>query len=764
MLKQHLITKVILVLLAAICFEAIPAQAATKYVRWTNQYNMSDDLEVVLAKLNQQTGLKLSYNDFQLYERRDMAHYRFSTYLQLAKGVPVQGAVLRTWLNPDTGTLVQLEAHLDDGVTNPQRLSGLQFNNLKSFKPNATDTLPVMPYVRSVVAKHADDPTIGEVKFQDMWVNEELARVITVKARRGVHTITVSHFTKRVIESKYQEYPQADIQALVYPIYEETANKHTVQQRVPVTLQNISLVRKTSVNDPYAPLQARHYYENMVDINLAETAEGQAKGYWSFNWLMRAAKSLFDAVPYVDNTFDKGGMYLEGQYATVSLHPGVKTLKGLNIPITYSGHYNLIWTSAVINGNEVGEVIPSSALFGAGLRDEKSALGRNAQRLPDHNMVSYINDGFDEIQVYYAINQLMTSMHRMGFTDPELSSRPFNAFLYDPDISMRDNAYYQNDTINFTTYSPNNQNFARDNSTIWHELGHGVMDRLMGDLITLADSGGLSEGMADFVAQLVVQDVTEGKSFDGDQEFRIVNRTGFNLTNEAHDDGEAYGGTMKDIMDLSLAKFGRPGLAKMTDLTLETMRLARNHPALTANDWFEHMLFADQLGQVNLRAPGEMHDLIISALNSRNYRLDRGPVAQFTVKMGDQELTNVSDGSRGKPIVRQLKDGVESSYNLTFKLVSSDVYPFKYPVTLELNYEGGPLEGSLKWKGKENGAQKIVIEKESDTVNATVTALGTCSAVNRPDGGCSDYVYMKVYNAGENHPAAKKRFYVRLKP
>ncbi len=732
--------------------------------RWTNQMNMSDNIESVVAKLNQQTGLHLTYADFKLFERKDLATSRFSTYFQLSQGLPIQGALVRTWLNPNTGTLVQMEATLDDGLMNDNRGTRLHLNNFRGELMSAKlDTLPVMDYVRSIVLHHADDAVIGEIKWQDMWQGSELVREIKVKGRHGLHTITVSHFSRRVLNSKYEEFPQVDVQALVYPIYEETAEKRLPQERVIVTLKNISNVRKPSATDPYAPLQNRHYYENMSDLFLAETPEGQAKGFWSFNWLMRTAQGLFEAMPWAENSFANGGLYLEGQFATVSLHPGVRDLKGLAVPLAYSGHYNLIWKTATIDGQEVGEVVPSSALFGAPLKSPDSALNRVARRLPDHDMISYINDGFDEIQVYYAINQLMTSLHGMGFNDPELSTRAFNAFLYDPDITMRDNAYYQNDTINFTTYSPKNQNFARDNSTIWHELGHGVMDRLMGDLITLADSGGLSEGMADFVAQLVVQDVTGGKPFAGSDEFRIVNKTGFNLTNEAHDDGEAYGGTMKDIMDLSIAKFGRPGLAKMTDLTLETMRLTRNHPALTANDWFEHMLFADEMGRPGIRVAGEMRELIVGALQSRNYRLDRGQVAQLTVMVGDQELTNASTGSRNKPVVRAIKDKEESQYNLSFRLKSSEVYPFKYPVTIELNYTGGPLEGSLKWKGKENGPLKVTLAKESDVATATVTALGTCEAVNRPDGGCSDYVYMKVYNAGADHPAAKKRFYVRLK-
>lgn len=173
----------------------------------------------------------------------------------------------------------------------------------------------------------------------------------------------------------------------------------------------------------------------------------------------------------------------------------------------------------------------------------------------------------------------MESLHAVGFLDPELSTRPFNAFLYDPDIGSRDNAYYTDDTINFTTYSPSAQNYARDNSTIWHELGHGIMDRLMGDSIHLADTGGLSEGMADFVAELAIQTVTKGQPFEGSENFRIVNTTGFSFTNEVHDDGEAYGGSMRDLLMASRAQHGLEGFQKVGDLTMETMRLCRNNPA-----------------------------------------------------------------------------------------------------------------------------------------------------------------------------------------
>src|SRR5690606_17309884 len=100
------------------------------------------------------------------------------------------------------------------------------------------------------------------------------------------------------------------------------------------------------------------------------------------------------------------------------------------------------------------EMIPGAAYFGLPMADSLSALNRSALRHPQHDPVTYINNGFDEVQVYYGINQLFDSLKPMGFVDPDLSTRPFHAFLFDPDIASKDNAYYDADTINFTTYSP----------------------------------------------------------------------------------------------------------------------------------------------------------------------------------------------------------------------------------------------------------------------------------------------------------------------
>jgi hypothetical protein len=741
------------------------AFAEIKTYRWVNNTFFTDNLEVILNELNSKNGLHLSTTDFALVEDRPLATSHFKTYAQLAEGVPVEGALLRTWADVNTRILIQMEADLDDGQLSPARkitlkAKSLSARGLKSYLAKLNN----MTYVQQVVLNHTEDNRIVNVKSKDQWAGADLIRVIEVRGRKGTHKIYVSHFSKKVVKSTYTPFATVDLQALVYPIYEQTEKQKLMQDRMPVMLKNLLSERKNTSQDPYAPLRTRRYFEDMLNPVLGETEEGRAQGYWSANWLLSQAMQLFNALPNVANSFQNGGMFLEGKYATINLHPeAASKSKNLDFTPSYSSRLAVMWKSSPTQtGQERWEVVPTGARYGRPLTTPTSALERVARRLPDHDMGTYINDGFDEVQVYYAIDRLMESMHSMGFSDPELSTRPFHAFLYDPDISMRDNAYYTNDTINFTTYSPESQNFARDNSTIWHELGHGLMDRLMGDLIELADTGGLAEGMADFIAQLVVQDVTNSQPFPGSADFRIMNQTGFSLTNESHDDGEAYGGAMNDMLTQAIAKWGRSGLVKMTDLTLEAMRLARNHPGLTANDWFEHMLYADQLGRAQVRAPNEMRSLIISSIEQRNFRLDRGPVADFEVLFDKQNiLADSGPGSRRLPIAHELGQKDSATHELSLRLKDSENYQFKYPLTVEVQLNGGPLQGAVKWQNEAAAPFKYTIVKAGDTVDLNLGSVAGCDFINREDSSCSDFAYIKVFNNGDSRPVAKKRFYLR---
>ncbi len=734
--------------------------ADAQFLRWTAAEDKNPELGHILEVVRQKTNLTLSPTDFMPLENRNLAHSHFTMYEQMAAGVPIRSQSIRIWTSLKTGDVIQVEVNVDA----PPKV------DLDDAAPEMSSQ-ETTKIVRSVVKKNSDDSFMRNLDWKDYWEKGTLVRVAKAKGKRGIHTVKISLQTKKILESSYSEFPQADsgsyapsIPVQVFPIYEEVEGKEGILPRISSELRYLHSKVKRPASDPYAPLRTVRYQDDMFDPLLGLTALGRSKGYWASSYLKEQAKRLVGLLPDTDNNF-QNGLLLSGKYATVSVYPeAVKAFQNLTFKPGISSQM-LFTTQVMPEKPDHEEVIPLSAFLGRPLTSNDEAWNRVARRLPDHNPETYFNDGFDEIQVYWAVTQLFESLQSMGFTDPELSTRPFNAFLYNPDISYRDNAFYTDDTINFTTYSAKNTNFARHNPTIWHELGHGVMDRLMGDYIQLADTGGLSEGMADFVAQLVLNDLAGQVSYPGKEDERIFNQTGFLLTNEVHDDGEAYGGSMNDLLIGAISKFGRPGLVKVADLTLEAMRLTRNHPHLTAGDWFEHMLFADSLGNGNVRKAGELKDLVMKALNGRNFVFNGQTPALYTLKNGDTVVTDKGPGSRGNPIKHTLTETETASYSLEVSLKNSPTYQFKFPVTVKVVLQGGPLQGAIHWVDEEKGPLTYQLASENDTVKIPLTAKGVCDEINRPDNSCVDFAYVQIWNSSEkNKPQAKKRFYLRVYP
>jgi hypothetical protein len=750
---KHLLLSLIF-LLSTTAFAAGPQS-----VRWTLFEDRQADLAHLVSVVNQKTGLNLATTDFLSVEKTPLATSQFQMFAQTTAGIPIHGRLLRVWTDLKTGEVVQVEALVEA----PQRNLMPPAKIMASHESNKLITSEIM--------KDSRDPVMQSLKTTDMWENGELVRFAKVKGKHGVHMIKISLKSNRVIGHTYEEFPQVDqntdaeitVPAVVYPFYEQAETVPQVQPRVNVELKHINQSVPRFNGNPYQALEAQRYLSPFLDGILAETPQGQAQGYWSMDVVKRNANKVLASLPRRENSF-ASGLILDGKYATINLHPDAIKFPGISFKPAASAQLRYDWNVVDFQGQQVYEMVPRGGLLGKPLTSLGEAASRPARRLPDHNPTEYINDGFDELQVYYAINTLVESLHDNGFLDPELSTRPFNAFLFDPDIEMRNNAYYTDDTINFTTYSPDQPNYARDNITIWHELGHGIMDRLMGSSIELADTGGLSEGMADFVSAMVTANVTDGAPFPGSQDRRIINNTGFFLTNEVHDDGEAYGGTMKDILDGAMAQYGHDGVVKVTDLTLETMRLTRNFPGLTANDWFNHMLFADQVGSLKIRNPGELHSLILKALAGRNFSLENAPVASAALYLGTTEVTGYSAGSRRQPIRLSLAPTEKASYDVTLQPKGTATYKFQYPLTVKALFNKGPLQGGVHWEGEENGPLVQVLKNEQDVAKFHLSAIGKCDEVNQGDGSCKDYVYLQVFNSGNDlKPVAKKRFYLQIK-
>ncbi len=204
----------------------------------------------------------------------------------------------------------------------------------------------------------------------------------------------------------------------------------------------------------------------------------------------------------------------------------------------------------------------------------------------------------------------------------------------------------------------------------------------------------------------------------------------------------------------------------MTDLTLDAMRLSRNHPALGEKEWFDHMLFADELGNGNVRKSGDLRPLILAALAKRNFSMDSNSHAEFIFKANGNDVTAGQPGSRSKPIPVTLKPGETKPFNLTVQLKNSAFYKFKFPVQVRVSLAGGPIQGAIHWKDEERSPIVYTLKSEADIAKIPLVATAQCDEINRDDGSCVDYASVQILNNGQDansKPQAKKRFYLRMK-
>ena len=746
-------------------------------LRVTGAQDRNASWEHILEVLQRRSGMTLSSSDFVLAEDRVLSTSRFRMYLQISRGLPIDGMSVRVWSEKAGDGLIQLEARLESEAFHlftPLVLDADRLSAGLSWDETFGISRKIVRGDSDYVLQSGSDAGLGSPSFRDVWSAGNPIRVVRFRGLRGFHIIRISLLTHEVLSASYRPFrtlgaERGPIPVQVYPIYEEVEGRGVLLQRFPGELRYLHAAIKRPSADPFSMLRFRRYLESDEDPILGEFPAGQARGKWSMASVLRQVAAIQATLAESPNSFESGGVSLQGRFATVAIHPDAVEAYRLRLSsgLSWSSRFLPDWVSYSGTGsNEQLEMIPKAGLFGFPLRTQDAAWNRSARRLPGHDAAEYLKDGFDEVQVYWAITRFFESLIPMGFADPELSSRPFGAFLYNPDPAMRDNAFYVDDTIHFTTYSPGSINYARDNTTIWHELGHGLMERLMGTFLEVADTGGLSEGLADFLSDIVVQDVSGGVRFEGSDQFRISNRTGFHLTNEEHDDGEAYGGALKDLLNLAIAKYGRRGLWMVTDLVLETMRLCRNHPELTTAVWFDHLLFADSRGTHGLREPGAFGGMVQSALANRNFDLGRGKPAQFRLVYEGREVGAENLGSRERPVSRTL--GKSSKFRFEVSIKNGAAYRFRFPVTVRVHFRAGPLQGPIRWDGEElNRPRDLIVNSERNRISFDVSTPGVCEETGtsvRQAKGCTDYVYLELWNAGESwKPQGKKRFYLRLR-
>jgi len=734
-----------------------PVMAEIAKVRVTNVGTSITNNMQIIGLINARLGTRLSFSDFQPVERVELATSKFEMLVQMRAGKPIVESRLRIWRNKQN-QIIAIEAHIDrPSVTG---FGFVQRSTERFLQPqyldNAQNLERQQELVKKAIARHHDNQVV-EIKHEDAWEKDRFVRIFTATGERGVHTMNYGHVEGRLVSARYQEHHQAEIApvpALGYRVYEQNWY-NPAEAMSPEVLELKYLNDKTVAqdSDPYQALTGRNFLRSMYDEQRGSTQEGIQQGFWSYALLNAMGEEAARKMVVVDNSFSGAkGLVLDGRYVSINIHPSAKKyFQNAGLPLVYSANIQQDMVSFM------GQVALSfkTALLGR-TYPSAEALMTTPVRHETHSVSEYIKDGVDQVQVYWSVTEMMERLQELGFTDPEISRRKFTAYLYNTDPFYRNNAFYINDTINFTTYSPEASNFARDNTTIWHEIGHGIIDRLLGQ-ISLVKGEGFHEGMADFLAELVLQASSYGRDFPGRTNQRIYNVAAFNFANEAHDDGEAFGGFMKDVLEQAIAKWGREGVDKTANLIFEAMRFTRGHPSLDEQEWVEKMLFADSRGNLT-RAAGDFAPMIQAALAPRNFSPDGKNLASMEVKIDDQLLRRGGPGGRNAPVYRP-KD-VESRMALKVRLLDGANFKFKYPLQIKVA-GGNGAKGPIDWIGEDEGPKFTTLNSASDVAEIEMGTTGKCDVLNLGDS-CRESVFIEVYEEGDKKPKARQRVYIQL--
>ncbi|GAA3090773.1 hypothetical protein JOF29_007775 [Kribbella aluminosa] len=186
----------------------------------------------------------------------------------------------------------------------------------------------------------------------------------------------------------------------------------------------------------------------------------------------------------------------------------------------------------------------------------KEAKGGVAQNKNNTFVYQRANDKFEQVMVYYHINQTQEYIQKLGFTDVNNESQDFSVDTY-----AGDNSFYDPSTDMITT-GEGGVDDAEDAEVIWHEYGHAIQDDVVPGFGESEQAGAIGEGFGDYWA--VTNSVPVSKGFnlpcvmDWDatsyttDEPHCLRRTDGTKTvddidGEVHDDGEIWSRALWDI-------------------------------------------------------------------------------------------------------------------------------------------------------------------------------------------------------------------------
>jgi hypothetical protein len=184
------------------------------------------------------------------------------------------------------------------------------------------------------------------------------------------------------------------------------------------------------------------------------------------------------------------------------------------------------------------------------------AKGGIAQSKTNTFVYQRANGKFEQVMVYYHINQTQEYIHQLGFTDVNNESQDFSVDTY-----AGDNSFYDPSTDMITT-GEGGVDDAEDAEVIWHEYGHAIQDDVVPGFGESEQAGAIGEGFGDYWAVTNSVPVSKGfelpcvmdwdaTSYTTDEPHCLrrtdTGKTTDDIDGEVHDDGEIWSNALWDI-------------------------------------------------------------------------------------------------------------------------------------------------------------------------------------------------------------------------
>jgi hypothetical protein len=699
-----------------------------------------DDVKQILALGEDLTGKDFKFNiNYRPGSLRIFRDYTYRAYEcsyfdpSTVKMLPLHGCQIRVITQTQTEKVILIKYEWPE-ILNTLKLSKSFKTKLSFFK------------LHQMAGLHLNSSGVDYLR--EVFFQGKLAYLFQLKKTDAVIHLFIDPFSGKIL-GRTEESIVHSIDAEVYPVYEETAIWDSKSETMSLKKAIPEKIKLEGVNDivlaSLSPYFSEFVGEYNEELNTTYHPEARGKpGAWNDEDLEQSLKVESPSrmqLPYNQKI-------LESEYISVLVHPSSANL------LDSTRHFYPLPHVSMINKEQVWYTVIGESVYYPPIASNSN---HSAVRDPQHDLKNMINNPTDAIHVFQATNQFFQTLKAQSFNEFKDEELKVRAYLYNQDSFYKDNAFYTKGTINFTTYSPELPNFARDKRVIWHELGHSIFDKLA-DYVSGQKGNGQNEGFSDFISHFVFRARGFSEDYPYYKSERIYSEAIFNIANQVHDDGEAFGGTLKDILEEKIKSDGPAAFPKTLELVFTTLKFIRGSIKMSEQEFFHTMGLVDNI-PTQTREAGEFAQIISDVLQKRNFSLMDSEQTTLEVKINGMEASVRGDGSYNYPFKFKENPNATHEITLSLKLIEKKAFAVPYPYQMSLRFQTNNSRildiESLSPK------DKMIYDKD-DSIQFKFLFKPVCLEYNLNSSSCRSAVRVEMNRPNQEQVFGRRRFFIQV--